>query len=177
MTAGELSPSGGFASEPSQGSRGPAPSSGAAAQSLCAFWLGEKAYAVDTRIVGEVLNVSTFIPVPGTPPAVLGLFNLRGTPVSLVDLGAVLGLPPSAPRPVSRAVLVLRHRETILTGVLVDRLELVVQAGLGVFTPRDPSDDSAVVQGFLEIESRRGLVVTVLDSAVLFQSLERLKFR
>ena len=151
----------------------------ASARSLCAFWLGERAYAVETAIVGEVLNAETFIPVPGTPAAVLGLFDLRGTPVSLVDLQAVLELPAAQradPRP-ARTVLVLRKGNVLVTGVLIDRMELVVQAGQGTFNPRDPSDENPVVQGFLDLESRRGLVLTVLDSAVLFQRLERLKFR
>lgn len=179
---GEPSPSRASPSGPSRGSSGRAPSGGAPARatggSLCAFWIGEKAYALQTRIVGEVLNVAAFIPVPGTPPPVLGLFNLRGTPVSLVDLGAVLGLP-SIPGVSSRSrtVLVLRYGEAIFTGVLVDRVDLVVQAGLGLFTARDASDGDAVVQGFLEIEARQGLVITVLDPAVLFQRLESLKFR
>lgn len=181
---GEPSPSRASPSEPSRGSTGRAPSGAAVAstkgtaRSLCAFWLGEKAYALDTRIVGEVLNVAAFIPVPGTPAPVLGLFNLRGTPVSLVDLGAVLGVPGTAgAKPASRTVLVLRQGDAILTGVLVDRMELVVQAGQGAFAPRDASDENPVVQGFLELEARRGLVLTVLDSAVLLQCLERLKFR
>ncbi len=146
-------------------------------RSLCAFWIGEKAYAVETGIVSEVLSAESFIPVPGTPPSVLGLFNLRGTPVSLVDLGAVLGLP-SAPdaQGKARSVLVLRRDEAVLTGGLIDRMELVVQVGQGAFTPREASDDP-VVKGFLETATREGLFLTVLDSAVLFERLERLKFR
>jgi purine-binding chemotaxis protein CheW len=165
--------SGGSTARPPTGS-----SATALSRSLCAFWIGERAYAVETGIVGEVLKADTFIPVPGTPPSVLGLFNLRGTPVSLVDLGAVLDLP-SAPwiEAKSHTVLVLRRGETLLAGVLVDRMDLVVQIGQGKFMPRDPSDDNPVAQGFLEIETRQGLVLTVLDSAVLFQRLDRLKFR
>jgi purine-binding chemotaxis protein CheW len=150
----------------------------ASARSLCAFWLGDKAYAVETAIVGEVLNVEAFIPVPGTPAAVLGLFDLRGTPVSLVDLEAVLGLPAAQRTgPKAPTVLVLRKGNVLVTGVLIDRMELVVQAGQGTFNPRDTSDENPVVQGFLELTSRQGLLLTVLDSAVLFQRLERLKFR
>jgi purine-binding chemotaxis protein CheW len=157
----------------SQGSTGQA-----SARSLCAFWLGEKAYAVETAIVGEVLTVEDFVPVPGTPAAVLGLFDLRGTPVSLVDLEQVLGQPGER-RAGGRArtVLVLRRGETLVTGVQIDRMELVLQAGQGTFNPRDPSDENPVVQGFLELDLRGGLVLTVLDSAVLFQRLDHLKFR
>jgi purine-binding chemotaxis protein CheW len=159
-----------------------APSRGSTAQtstrSLCAFWLGDRSYALETTIVGEVLNVEAFIPVPGTPPAVLGLFDLRGTPVSLVDLQALLGsLEVQRTGPTGRTVLVLRKEDALVTGVLIDRMELVIQAGQGTFTPRDPSDENPIVQGFIELESRGGLVLTVLDSAVLFHRLDQLKFR
>lgn len=144
---------------------------------MCAFWLGDKAYAVETAIVGEVLNVETFIPVPGVPPSILGLFNLRGTPASLVDLRAVLELPGTPqPEPKAYTVLVLRIANVVLTGLVIDRMELVAHTGQGVLSPRDASDDNMVVQGFLELESRRDLVLTVLDSAILVQRLERLKF-
>jgi purine-binding chemotaxis protein CheW len=169
-------------SAPSSSSGADAPSHGSTGQtsvrSLCAFWLGERAYALETVIVGEVLNVETFIPVPGTPPAVLGLFDLRGTPVALVDLEAVLGLPGAQlAGPRRRTVLVLRKEDVLVTGLLIDRMELVIQAGQGTFTPRDQSDENPMVQGFLELESRGGLVLTVLDSAVLFHRLDQLKFR
>jgi purine-binding chemotaxis protein CheW len=169
-------------SSPSRPQGAEPPSSGSTAQtstrSLCAFWLGERAYALETTIVGEVLNVETFIPVPGTPPAIVGLFDLRGTPVSLVDLEAVLGLPGAQRAgPRGRTVLVLRQEDVLVTGVLVDRMELVIQAGRGLFSPRDQSDENPVVQGFLDLESRGGLVLTVLDSTVLFHRLDQLKFR
>jgi purine-binding chemotaxis protein CheW len=147
-------------------------------RSLCAFWSGERAYALETAIVGEVLNVDTFIPVPGTPPAILGLFDLRGTPVALVDLEAVLGLPGAQrASPRGDTVLVLRKEDALVAGVLIDRMELVIQAGQGTFTPRDSSDEDPIAQGFLDLESRGGLVLTVLDSAALFHRLDQLKFR
>jgi len=179
MTAGSASsPS---APVPLHPPAGPSSSDGSAAQtitsSLCAFWLGEKAYAVETAIVGEVLNVETFIPVPVTHPAILGLFSLRGTPTSLVDLAAVLQLP-GVERADSKArtALALRKGNVLLTGVLIDRMERVLQPGQGIFVARDASDEDPVVRGFVEVEARKDLTLTLLDSGVLFERLERLKF-
>src|SRR6185295_1390429 len=53
---------------------------------LCAFWLGEHCYGLQTALVGEVVTVEALTPVPLAPPPVRGLFNLRGAPVALVDL-------------------------------------------------------------------------------------------
>src|SRR6185295_6776910 len=59
---------------------------------LCAFWLGQQCFAISADIVSEVVSVESFTPVPLAPAAVVGLFNLRGTPVALVDLVRALTL-------------------------------------------------------------------------------------
>src|SRR5687768_6740409 len=63
---------------------------------LCAFWLGEHCYGLQTALVGEVVTVEALTPVPLAPAPVRGLFNLRGAPVALVDLAQVLELPDAS---------------------------------------------------------------------------------
>lgn len=47
-------------------------------QGLCTFWLHNRCFAVDISLVREVVNVDSVVAVPLSPPALLGLFNLRG---------------------------------------------------------------------------------------------------
>jgi chemotaxis signal transduction protein len=49
-------------------------------------------YALAVEHVAEVVELGTVTPVSGAPPSVLGLCNLRGEIVSVVDLASVLGL-------------------------------------------------------------------------------------
>jgi purine-binding chemotaxis protein CheW len=53
-------------------------------------------YALDLRAVREVLARPDPTPLPGAPPAVRGLINLRGMIVPLLDLSVLLGLGPMA---------------------------------------------------------------------------------
>jgi purine-binding chemotaxis protein CheW len=138
------------------------------AMAICTFWLGDQHFGLDVSVVSEVVTVSDVTDVPSSPPAVRGLFNLRGTAVPLVDLREVLDLGASLPSTATTA-LVLRH-EDLLVGFPIDRMEAVVLDG----TVTQPGTrDHAAVRGFLELERA---TVTLLESSVLLARLEAVRF-
>jgi purine-binding chemotaxis protein CheW len=53
-------------------------------------------YALELTAVREVVPAPEVTPLPGAPPALLGVFNLRGEVVPLFDTARLLGLA-SAP--------------------------------------------------------------------------------
>jgi purine-binding chemotaxis protein CheW len=57
------------------------------------FSLGGERYALPLADLGGILRLAGCTPVPGGPPELLGVVNVRGTIRSLVDLGRLLGLP------------------------------------------------------------------------------------
>lgn len=63
-------------------------------------WVGfrveNQSYALDILRVQEVLAAAEIEPVPGTPPAVLGVINLRGRIVTVIDLRRCLGFGGAA---------------------------------------------------------------------------------
>jgi len=145
---------------------------------LCAFWIGPRCYAVDIGLVGEVVGVDRFLDVPLAPPGILGLFSLRGIPVALLDLTVVLELADRVSgrdgTPVS--ALVLSRPSGVIAAIVVDRVEGVVPEGRGVYTPREWAHEHPAVQGFVEVEFRRPVVVTVLDPIELTSRLNKLKY-
>jgi purine-binding chemotaxis protein CheW len=145
------------------------------ARGLCTFWLGGRHFGLDVALAAEVVTVDRIAPVPMAPASVRGLFNLRGTPVALMDLGMVLGLDDEARRD-TRAVTALVVRDgDLLVGFVIDRMEAVVAETLGAFTEAG-TDDHAAVRGFLEMGGASGRVVTVLEPAVLLERLEAVRF-
>jgi purine-binding chemotaxis protein CheW len=61
--------------------------------------VGGEHYALPVEGVLEVIALGEITAVPGADPAVLGVSNLRGQIVAVVDLAAVLGLrAPHAPQ-------------------------------------------------------------------------------
>lgn len=57
--------------------------------------VGAEDYALAVERVVEVDEIGDVTPMPGSPPAVLGVRNLRGQVVPVVDLATVFGLEPA----------------------------------------------------------------------------------
>ena len=61
------------------------------------FRVAEEAYAVSVLNVLEVANLGDVTPVPGAPIQILGVRNLRGKILPVIDLAALLGTRRSQP--------------------------------------------------------------------------------
>ncbi len=53
---------------------------------------GGEHYALPVGGVREIAKLSQITPVPGAPPGVLGVWNLRGDVMAVLDLATLLGL-------------------------------------------------------------------------------------
>lgn len=69
------------------------------------FRVAGRAYACDVSAVREVVPLERFTRLPGAPLAILGLVNVRGTIVTIVNAAAVLH-PADAARPLSMVLIV-----------------------------------------------------------------------
>lgn len=83
---------------------------------LCFFTVGEDIYALHVETLTEIIIPQKIFPVPTTPPHVLGIINLRGNIVPIVDIRQVLDLPRTG-TPGQAAVI--KHGQTVI-GVIVD---------------------------------------------------------
>ncbi len=96
----------------------------AVAVKFVTFLLGNESYAVHASSVNEVLRYTDITPVPGAPGYILGIINLRGDVLTVIDTREVFGLPPQEFTNHSRIVVV--ELEDCVVGVLVDRVAEVV---------------------------------------------------
>ncbi|HVQ93277.1 MAG TPA: chemotaxis protein CheW [Mycobacteriales bacterium] len=89
------------------------------------FEVADQLFGVDVAKVQEVLRFSEYTHVPLAPPAVGGLFNLRGQVIAAVDLRVQLGLGPhNLSEPVMNVIVRLEDEAVSL---LVDRIGEVVE--------------------------------------------------
>ena len=158
----------------STASKGQAASDNVASENVCTFWLGHRCFALDVKLVGEVLTVDHCLDVPLAPPAVQGLFNLRGVPVALVDLSALLDAPSPPPGAIQTA-LVIRTAD-LMVGLAVDRLGAVVFGREARLVRATDADEHPLVRGFLERPAETDDIVTVLEPTALIARLEELRF-
>jgi purine-binding chemotaxis protein CheW len=82
------------------------------------FAVGGVECCVPTETVQGVERITDLASVPNTAPWVLGVVQWRGSIISVVDLGAYLGLPPDAPGNRTR-LLVMSYRGMTI-GLIVD---------------------------------------------------------
>jgi chemotaxis signal transduction protein len=149
-----------------------------AGQNVCVFWLGGHRYALDAVHVAEVVAVPGTVPVPLTPPWLLGLCNLRGTALVVIDLPAVLGLPETFAADPERSglvVLVLRVHG-LLVGARIDRVEAVYRFDAAHFEATPARDEHPAVRGLLEFGERGGFLATLLDDQEIRARLKDLRF-
>jgi len=82
------------------------------------FRLGDEIYGINVMQIREVLRHSEITPVPGAPSYVLGIINLRGNVVTVIDTRKRFGLAPGDIDDQSRIVIVEVDSQVI--GMLVD---------------------------------------------------------
>lgn len=98
--------------------------------------LAGEAFAIDIACVREIRSFETPTPLPGAAAGLLGVINLRGTIVSVIDLRRRLGLPPRAEGPGGAVVVV--ERPCRLDGVVVDAVDDVLEIAPSQWRPAPP---------------------------------------
>ena len=88
------------------------------------FRLGDEKYGVNVLQVQEVLRITDISPVPGAPDHVLGIINLRGNVVTVIDARDRFGLPPKEADDATRIIVVDAFDKVV--GLLVDGVSEVV---------------------------------------------------
>ena len=88
------------------------------------FQLENETYGINVMQVQEVLRYTEIAPVPGAPEYVLGIINLRGNVVTVIDTRSRFGLPSGDVSENSRIVIIEAEKQVI--GIMVDSVAEVV---------------------------------------------------
>jgi purine-binding chemotaxis protein CheW len=93
---------------------------------LATFYVGEALCGMDILKVQEINKLMEMTSVPQAPDYVMGILNLRGQIVTIIDLGKKLGLDTTELTESSRNIIVNSKGEYV--GLLVSRISDVVDA-------------------------------------------------
>tara|TARA_R110000782_G_scaffold165305_1_gene257240 strand:+ start:280 stop:759 length:480 start_codon:yes stop_codon:yes gene_type:complete len=88
------------------------------------FRLDNESYGINVMQVQEVLRHTEIAPVPGAPSYVLGIINLRGNVVTVIDTRQRFGLTPAPITDNTRIVIIEADKQVV--GILVDSVAEVV---------------------------------------------------
>jgi purine-binding chemotaxis protein CheW len=123
--------------------------------------IGEQRFAIAVQLVREIRGWSSFTPLPHAPEFVLGMINLRGLILPVVDLGARLGKGPTQIGP--SAVVIVAEVANGQVGLLVDEVcdIVTVQADdIQKVPDYDSGGQKRFVNGMLTTEEG---ILTLLD--------------
>ncbi|GIX36214.1 MAG: hypothetical protein KatS3mg126_1993 [Lysobacteraceae bacterium] len=131
------------------------------------FHLARQCFAVEVLKIQEVLRVPDIVPVRGADPATLGVMNLRGQIVPVLDLAVRLGFPPTQTTEGSRVIVLEEGGDPL--GVLVASVADVVSVTEKKI--EQISGTSALNQGELVrgISRREGEIIILLDASALLR--------
>jgi purine-binding chemotaxis protein CheW len=125
--------------------------------------VGTEAYAVPVENVLEVAELGVVTPMPGSPAEVLGVSNLRGQIVPVIDLGFVFGIG----RTEDPRRLLVAEEQGRRAGFAIHHVDDV-----GALTEAFEETDSNLLVGSALVD---GQLVGVVDVPRLFGALEREK--
>jgi purine-binding chemotaxis protein CheW len=154
--------------EASSSGSGPAQSSGAATMRAAIVSIGGELFTIDLQSVREVFVVESITPVPGMPSGLVGVTNLRGTVIPLLDLRTMFGLNSDA---AMRYAVVVQHGNWQV-GVLVDTVPEIRTLARDQFLPAPTGTGEGAfpfVSTVVKLEDRlRG----VLETSVVLSHFE-----
>jgi len=98
-------------------------------QTYLSFKLGEEVFAINVSKVLNILEMKPITRVPKSPDYLIGVINLRGNVLPVVDLRIKFGLPEISIT-VDTNIIVLsieKDGETIMLGILIDAVREVLE--------------------------------------------------
>lgn len=125
------------------------------------FRLENETYGINVMQVQEVLRYTDIAPVPGAPAYVLGIINLRGNVVTVIDTRSRFGLQFSDTTESTRIVIIEAEKQVI--GILVDSVAEVVYLRTSEIdnAPNVGTEESAkFIQG---VSNREGELLILVD--------------
>ena len=126
--------------------------------------VGGQWVAWELSVVREIIPARAVTRLPGAPPWVLGLLNLRGAVVTVMDLAVRLGLPGAE----AQSVIVLELDERLL-GVRVDAVESVALAEDARVEPVEAARAAeGLIAGMVRLENGTAFLV---DAGALVRSV------
>lgn len=98
----------------------------AVAGTYLTFQVAAEEYGIEILKVREIIGMLPITPVPGSPPVMQGVVNLRGKVIPVLSMRSRFGLPPGEPHP-HNVVIVVDAGDGTQIGLAVDRVREVAK--------------------------------------------------
>ncbi len=133
---------------------------------LIAFRIGDQEFCVNIMSVREIRGWTLATPMPHSPPYVMGVINLRGAVLPIIDMSARLGMKPA--EPTARHVIIVAQVKSKVVGLLVEAVSdiLTITDDNIQPVPEISSDlEKLYARGILAIDTR---MICLIELEALF---------
>jgi purine-binding chemotaxis protein CheW len=124
------------------------------------FSIGNELFGVDIMCVESIIPPQDITTIPRTPDYFLGIVNLRGEVISIIDMRKRFGLESTETTPDTRIVVILSNG--ILIGMLVDRInaiESLVTDKIQSAPPLATLEQKKFISGSFKLPSKKILLI------------------
>lgn len=136
-----------------------------ASERFLAFSLGEEEYAIPLLRVREVIAQPEVTPIPQTPNYFLGVINLRGQVITVLDLRTKLSIKPlNGPE---KAVIIC-DLNSISLGLVVDSINSVIAPKENDIAERPDIRNQKAMEYITSVYKKENGMVLLLDISKLF---------
>lgn len=139
---------------------------------IIAFHLHDQEFCVKTTTIREIRGWAPSTPIPHSPKDVVGVMNLRGTVIPIIDLAYKLGMQSTAAN--ERSAIVVTEVKNMIIGMLVDKVSDILTIKSSDVQPAPEittSFDKAFTDGII---ARENGMICFLNLAKMFQDQEAL---
>lgn len=110
---------------------------------IIVFRLASEIYGFETTFVREAFQLKDYTAIPGTPPFVVGVVNVRGQILSVLDFRKFFNLPGNGLGELNKLIII--HNNEMEFGVLTDEI-----IGIRNIVPGELQQSLPTLQGLKE---------------------------
>ncbi len=143
--------------------------------SYLTFALGDEKFAIPVDHVQEVVEFGQVTKVPNAPDYMLGIINLRGRVLPLLDTKLKLGLPPTARSQKSRIMVLdlpLEGDKSLQIGAMVDLAKEVIEISESEIQDAPEFENLKTSRSITGIVNKQGDITMIMDITKVFSIKE-----
>lgn len=136
---------------------------------LVIFRLNDQIYGVSIMVVDGIIKTQTITPVPRAPYSIVGVTNLRGIVLPVINMHQRLGLEELENSQHSRIIII--NKTDVSAGLMVDEVLAVAKIDAKSITPPSPvinKTQTQFIKGIAKFDNR---LVILLDLDKIFEAI------
>jgi len=138
---------------------------------LVSFTIGQEEFGLNIQRIQEINRVVEITRVPNSPEFVIGVINLRGKVIPIIDLRRRFGFPPKESDKNTRIIVV--ELDNMVVGFIVDAVREVIRIPKSITEPPPPIIAGIGSEYIISVAKMENRLLILLDIERLLRDKEK----